>query len=155
MPGTPNIAVYPPALSVAAPLLAVALEWAVPLGLLPAAGSGVILLPGLGVLAGAGVLAWTGVRAFQAAETNVDPRQPALALVHSGPYRVTRNPMYLGMVLVQLGLALTFSLDWALFGAGVVWTLLHACVVLPEEAYLTDRFGDAYRAYLASTRRWL
>ncbi|MFW8593509.1 methyltransferase family protein [Cribrihabitans neustonicus] len=155
MERAPNIAVYPPAVSVAAPLLAVALEWAVPLGLLPAAGSPAILLPGIAVLGGAGLLAWSGVRAFQAAETNVDPRRPALALVRGGPFRVSRNPMYLGMVLFQIGLALTFSLDWALPGALGVWAFLHFGVVLREEAYLTSRFGQAYRDYLAKTRRWL
>nr|WP_239113369.1 isoprenylcysteine carboxylmethyltransferase family protein [Shimia biformata] len=106
-------------------------------------------------LVGAGALAISGDRAFKAAGTNVDPRQAALTLVRTGPFRVTRNPMYLGMVLLQLGLALTFSLDWALLGAVCVWLILHFGVVLREEAYLVSRFGDAYRDYLSETRRWL
>ena len=151
----PDIAVFPPAVSVLAPLTALALEWLWPLALLPQAGTGMILIPGLLLLLGAGWLAFAGERAFQAAGTNVDPRQPALTLVRTGPYRLTRNPMYLGMVLLQLGLALTLSLDWALFAAPLVWALLHFGVVLKEETYLSNHFGKDYLSYLEQTRRWL
>ncbi|WP_136440996.1 methyltransferase family protein [Pacificoceanicola onchidii] len=151
----PAVGVHPPLLSVAAPVAAVALEWLVPLGVLPAAGSLVIVIPGLGLLGLAGWLAVSGEKAFRRAGTNVDPRQAALVLVQDGPYRFTRNPMYLGMVVLQVGLALTFSLDWALLGAIMVWTILDRAVVVREEAYLTERFGEAYRGYLAQSRRWL
>lgn len=151
----PNIAVYPPAVSVIAPLVAIALEWLVPLGLLPAAGTLAIVVPGIVLLGLAGWLAVSGERAFRAAGTNVDPKQPVLKLVRSGPYRFTRNPMYLGMVLLQVGLALTFSLDWSVLGAALVFVLLHFGVVVREEAYLTDLFGQDYQAFLTQTRRWL
>ncbi|MBE1292807.1 MAG: isoprenylcysteine carboxylmethyltransferase family protein [Rhodobacteraceae bacterium] len=151
----PNIAVYPPAVSVIAPVTAVALEWLVPLAVLPAAGTFTSVVPGVVLLGAAGWLAMSGARAFRAAGTNVDPTQPVLKLVRSGPYRFTRNPMYLGMVVLQLGLALTFSLDWAVLGAAVVFVLLHFGVVLREEAYLTDLFGADYQAFLTQTRRWL
>ena len=155
MTAGPDIAIYPPTVSVAAPLVAVALEWLVPLDILPPVGSLTVLVPGVLLLGVAGALAVTGSRAFNAAGTNVDPREPALALVRTGPYQFTRNPMYLGMVILQLGLALTFSLDWALFGAVCVWAVLHFGVVLREEAYLSAGFGEAYSSYLAQTRRWL
>lgn len=151
----PSIAVYPPAVSVFTPVAAIALEWLVPLGLLPAAGTLICVVPGVLLLGAAGWLAVSGTRAFQAAGTHVDPKQPVLKLVRSGPYRFSRNPMYLGMVVLQLGLALTFSLDWAVLGAAVVFGLLHFGVVLQEEAYLTDMFGADYQAFLAQTRRWL
>ncbi|MFY0660415.1 MAG: isoprenylcysteine carboxylmethyltransferase family protein [Shimia sp.] len=151
----PNIAVYPPVVSVIAPVAAIALEWLVPLAVLPEAGRLLLVVPGVALLGGAGWLAMSGTRAFQEAGTNVDPKQPTLKLVGTGPYRFTRNPMYLGMVLLQLGLALTFSLDWAVLGAVAVLVLLHYGVVLREEAYLTDLFGQDYQAFLAQTRRWL
>lgn len=151
----PAVGIHPPLLSVAAPVTAVALEWLLPLGLLPRAGALAIVIPGLALLGLAGWLAISGERAFRKAGTNVDPRQASLALVREGPYRFSRNPMYLGMVVLQLGLALTFSLDWALIGAVVVWAVLDRAVVVREEAYLTERFGEAYRAYLAHSRRWL
>lgn len=151
----PDILVYPPALSVAAPVVAIGLEWVFPVAWLPSPGHPATTVSGIGLLAAAGWLAVSGERAFRRAGTNVDPRDAALCLVRDGPYRFTRNPMYLGMVLLQLGLAFAFSLDWALLGAVVVWAVLHFGVVLREEAYLTERFGDAYGHFMNSTRRWL
>ncbi len=151
----PDILVFPPLVSVAVPLAAVALEWLLPLGILPAAGTPAILLPGLALSGLALWLAVSGAQAFKRSGTKIDPRDEALVLVTGGPYRFTRNPMYLGMVTLQLGLALTFSLDWALFGAAVVWAVLHYGVVLREETYLTDKFGKPYVKFLSERRRWL
>ncbi len=151
----PKIAVFPPLVSVVVPVAAMALEGLAPLRVLPSVGTGLILLPGIALLLLAGWLAISGARAFKKAGKNVDPRQPALTLVTDGPYRFTRNPMYLGMTVLQFGLALTFSLDWALFGALIVWALLHYGVVLREEAYLTELFGAPYEDLLKTTRRWL
>lgn len=151
----PKIVIFPPLVAVATPALAALLEWLLPLNLLPKVGNAIILQPGLLVLAVAGWLAISGVRAFKRGGTNVDPRQPALVLVRDGPYRFTRNPMYLGMVVLQIGLGLAFSLDWAMFLAPAVLLILHFGVVLKEEAYLLELFGDPYRAYLKETQRWL
>ncbi|SLN44455.1 hypothetical protein PSA7680_02256 [Pseudoruegeria aquimaris] len=153
-PDTPAIRLYPPALSIAAPLLAILLEWLLPLGWLPT-GFGLASLIGLALMAAAGALAMSATRAFAAEGTEVDPRSPASALALSGPYRFTRNPMYLGMVLLQIGLALTFSLDWALPLAALLWLALDLAVVRPEEAYLHATFGAAYGAYCARVRRWI
>lgn len=154
-PKGPEVLVHPPLVSVVAPALAIVLEWLVPLSVLPPMGTWYLLLAGLVLSGVAGWLAISGERAFRKAGTNVDPREPALVLVRQGPYRFSRNPMYLGMVVLQVGLALTFSLDWALIGAPLVWALLHFGVVLREEAYLSDRFGAAYSDYLSQSRRWL
>ena len=152
---TPDIAIFPPTLSVLAPVAAVVMEWVAPLGLMPARWTLWSVLLGAVILGVSGWLAVAGERAFKKAKTNVDPRKPALVLVREGPFRLTRNPMYLGMVLLQLGLAFTFSLDWALLLTPVVWSILHFGVVLREEAYLTERFGEAYRQFLGATRRWI
>ncbi|MEZ5912846.1 MAG: isoprenylcysteine carboxylmethyltransferase family protein [Paracoccaceae bacterium] len=151
----PDILFYPPLASVLAPAAAIALEWLAPITFLPAFPSPIALIAGIALLALAGALAIGGTRAFAGAGTNVDPRSPALRLVESGPYRFTRNPMYLGMIVLQLGLALAFSLDWAMIGAAVLWFSLHFGVVRREEAYLSARFGAPYGAYLARTRLWL
>lgn len=151
----PDILVYPPLASVVAPLVAVALEWLAPLSLLPAPFAFWSVAIGLALVCASGALAMSGTRAFQAAGTNVDPKSPALTLVETGPYRFTRNPMYLGMVLLQLGLAALFSLDWALVLAPVLWAVLHYGVVLREETYLSAKFGAPYDAFLERTRRWL
>jgi protein-S-isoprenylcysteine O-methyltransferase Ste14 len=152
---TPNILVFPPALIIAAMLLVVALEWLAPIRLLPPPGRPWMVAGGAALLALAAWLGIAGNLAFRRAKTNVNPRRPALVLVENGPFRWTRNPMYLSMVTVLLGLALAFSLDWGLIAAPVVWAVLNFGVVLREEAYLKARFGAAYGAYLARTRRWL
>ena len=129
----PDILVFPPTASVVAPVLAIVLEWAVPLGLLPPRWTAWSIVVGVMLLGLAGWLAVSGEKAFKRAKTNVDPRKPALVLVREGPFRFTRNPMYLGMVTLQLGLAFTFSLDWALLLAPLLWAVLHFGVVLRDD----------------------
>lgn len=150
----PNILVLPPLVALGAAVLAIVLEWLAPLGWLPPRGSALVAI-GVVILVVGVLIAVSGMRAFKQAGTNIDPRQPALKIVRDGPYRFTRNPMYLGLVLLQPGLALAFSLDWALLLTPIVWAILHWGVVLREEAYLEEKFGDPYRDLLASTRRWL
>ncbi len=151
----PDILFFPPLLSLVVAAAAIAAEWVVPLGLLPAAGSGWSIASGLVLILGAGALAAGGTRAFRQAGTHIDPRQSALHLVQDGPYRIIRNPIHLGMVILQLGLGLVFSLDWAVLGAVILWACLHWGVVLREEAYLSHKFGAPYDEYLTQTRRWL
>ena len=151
---SPDILVFPPLASIIAPLAAIALGWAIPFGLLPPAFGLWSTVLGIVIMVLAGALAFGGARAFKAAGTNVNPRSPALRLVETGPYRLTSNPMYLGMVILQIGLAFAFSLDWALIAAPVLWVVLHYGVVLREEAYLTAKFGAPYEEYLQRTRRW-
>ena len=101
------------------------------------------------------VIALSGILAFRRAGTHVEPHKPSLVLVGEGPYRFTRNPMYVGLILLMLGLSLIFSLDWGVLIAPLFALVLHHGVVLREEAYLSQKFGDAYRAYLERTRRWV
>src|SRR5438067_8359211 len=87
-------------------------------------------------------LAWPALRTMRAAGTNVNPAKPALLIVRSGPYRFTRNPMYLALCLVQTAIAF-FLNDWItlLFVVPLV-IVLHFGVILPEERYLDARFGE-------------
>ncbi len=112
-------------------------------------------LPG-GLLMLAGVaLTITGARTFRAADTPVRPFEPSSALVTSGPFRYSRNPMYLGMVLALCGTAV-------LFGSLAPWVVppLFMAVIRhffigPEEILMEQTFGERYRAYRDSVRRWL
>ncbi|GGE46376.1 methyltransferase family protein [Actibacterium pelagium] len=151
---TANILVFPPSVSVAAPAFAGLMEWLLPYGILPAPG-GSMLVAGVLLMLLAGGLAVSGTRAFKRAKTNIDPRQPALVLVNDGPYRFTRNPMYLGMITLNLGLTLAASLDWGLLTTPLLALTLHFGVVLREEAYLKTKFGEPYAMLLKRTRRWL
>jgi protein-S-isoprenylcysteine O-methyltransferase Ste14 len=92
---------------------------------------------------------------FQAAGTNIPPNLPATALVVDGIYRRTRNPFYLGMTLVFLGLSVAAGSVWAIgLVVPLVW-VINTGVIAREERYLERKFGDAYRAYKAGGRRWV
>jgi protein-S-isoprenylcysteine O-methyltransferase Ste14 len=110
-----------------------------------------------GVLGGALAAALDGgaMRRFLRARTAMEPWKPASALVTGGPYRLTRNPMYLGMACLYTGLALAFGLLWSLALLPVVLVLVDRFVIVREERYLERRFGDSYRNYRAQVRRWL
>ena len=76
-------------------------------------------------------------------------------ILDSGPFRVSRNPLYLGLIALELGLALLWPSFWALLLTPVgVWMLWWGAVV-PEERYLSAKFGADYDQYRARTRRWL
>lgn len=148
-----DILFFPPTLSILAPLLAIVLGFLFPLSILPPIG-GINLLLGVGIMAGSGALAITATRSFSKAGADVNPKTATATIVRSGPFRFSRNPMYLAMILLQIGLALTFSLDWALLLAPALALALHFGVVRREEAYLTRKFGRPYIDYMQQVRRW-
>lgn len=92
---------------------------------------------------------------FLRSRTNALPFRPASAFVVRWPYLRTRNPMYLGMTAVTLGLALVTGRLWWLVSAAAAWLAMDRFVVPREEAYLERRFGDAYREYKDRVRRWV
>jgi protein-S-isoprenylcysteine O-methyltransferase Ste14 len=102
-----------------------------------------------------GYLAHRAQLAMQRAGTNILPTRPALALVTTGPFERTRNPLYLAAIGVYLGVALWVDGLAPLILLPVVWILLDWGVVRPEERYLAATFGGAYVAYCARVRRWL
>jgi protein-S-isoprenylcysteine O-methyltransferase Ste14 len=125
------------------PQLEFTLPWRTPLAL-------AIALAGVAVAA-------AGVVAFRRRRTTVDPRTPerASAIVEDGVYRISRNPMYVGMFAVLIGWALILS-SWAgvaMLPAFVIY--MNRFQILPEERALSDRFGDAYLDYTRRVRRWL
>jgi protein-S-isoprenylcysteine O-methyltransferase Ste14 len=114
------------------------------------------LATGLVVAAGLGVIA-LAIAQFARARTTIDPLHPAAAstLVSGGVFRVTRNPMYLGLALVLAGLALWLGDGGsALLVAGFVAYITRFQIV-PEERALRAHFGEAFEAYAARVRRWL
>jgi protein-S-isoprenylcysteine O-methyltransferase Ste14 len=83
------------------------------------------------------------------------PMNPTTALVTSGPYRLTRNPMYLGMAFLYVALAFAFGVMWALVFLPAVLVVVDRFVIVREEPYLERKFGQAYREYRSRVRRWL
>jgi protein-S-isoprenylcysteine O-methyltransferase Ste14 len=92
---------------------------------------------------------------FRRTGQNENPWKPSPRLVARGPFRITRNPMYLQMVLVCVGIAVILPSVWILLLTPLCAWVLHRFAILPEEAYLERRFGDEYRAYKRRVRRWL
>jgi len=119
-------------------------------------GGGVALARiGFGILiVGVGLATW-GIVTFRRARTAVIPHHAASQLVASGPYRFTRNPMYVGLTIVYTGGAVVLNSAWPLILLPVVLIVLAHFVVVREEQYLNDAFGDEYAAYRSRVRRWL
>jgi protein-S-isoprenylcysteine O-methyltransferase Ste14 len=141
------------AATVAAGMVAVAL-WVGPVLNLPMA----LRMGGALALAAMGAcFDLAGIWAFRKAKTTVNPMAPqrSAKLVANGVYRMTRNPMYLGLVLILLGLALYLASPWALLGPLAFAAYITRFQIFPEERALTAHFGAAYTAYCAQVRRWL
>jgi len=108
------------------------------------------------VLFGAfGLLVPLASRTFRQHNTTINPYGRAATLVSSGPFRYSRNPIYLGLLLVVVGCAFALNSAWQLGAAVLLLLLLHFGVVLREERFLAATFGDAYRDYTRRVRRWL
>ena len=100
-------------------------------------------------------LAGSALVAMKAAGTNVNPSKPALTIVGSGPYRFTRNPMYLALTLLQIGAAFLLNDAITLLFAAALALIFHCGVILREERYLEAKFGEEYLALKRSVRRWI
>lgn len=96
-----------------------------------------------------------GKRAMKQAGTNINPLQPATSLVTTGPFRFSRNPLYLSLTLLFAGLSLILNSLWGLIALAPVLAILHFGVILREERYLEAKFGESYRQYRTQVRRWL
>jgi protein-S-isoprenylcysteine O-methyltransferase Ste14 len=142
----------PPLVYLASILIGLGLHWAVPL---PMTAARWPALWGAALVASSLLLFGYAVTRFRAAGTPVPARKPTTAIVTTGPYRFTRNPIYLAFSLLQLGLALLVGSWWLLATLVLAFALMHWIVVPREERYLEARFGDEYRRYKASVRRWL
>jgi protein-S-isoprenylcysteine O-methyltransferase Ste14 len=106
------------------------------------------------ILAGI-TLAASFVGAFRRAGTPVDPGKATRAIVTTGPYRLSRNPGYLGMALAYAGIAVLTGALWAFVVLVPVLIVVDRGVIAREERYLESKFGEEYRRYKARTRRWL
>lgn len=95
------------------------------------------------------------VAALHRADTAVDPRRATTAIVTTGPYRLTRNPGYLGMTLVYAGIALLAGALWPFATLVPALVLMDRAVIAREERYLERKFGADYDAYKRRVRRWI
>jgi protein-S-isoprenylcysteine O-methyltransferase Ste14 len=128
------------------------LQWIAPRPIMPSTGrywlGGILLVTGV-------FLAMRGRRVMERAGTNVNPTLPSTALVASGPFRFSRNPLYVALTFMYVGLSLLANALWVLVLIVPVMVLMHYGVVRREERYLEAKFGDAYRDYRSRVRRYL
>jgi protein-S-isoprenylcysteine O-methyltransferase Ste14 len=149
---TPGVVAPPPLIYLGGLAIGFGLEAILPGGSFPA-----VVSWGLGgILVGAGaVLQGSFVTWFRRAGTPVPPYAPTTALVTDGPYRLSRNPGYLGFTLMYAGIALLADAPWVLLPLPVVLVVMQRGVIVREERYLERLFGQEYLDFRARTRRWL
>jgi protein-S-isoprenylcysteine O-methyltransferase Ste14 len=150
------VRVFPPAVPLLTILAGVGLDRLWPLRFpfgLPAPGryviGGAIVV---GAILGLGLYAVIVVRRSGQSE---NPWKPTTEILDSGPFRLTRNPMYLHMVLACIGFAIILNNVWVLLLVPLCVLALHRFAILPEEAYLERKFGEKYLSYKRRVRRWL
>ncbi|HYA14120.1 MAG TPA: isoprenylcysteine carboxylmethyltransferase family protein [Syntrophales bacterium] len=123
-----------------------------PIGILPKVISRVIAFLCAGITA---ILAVWSIVWFRRAHTSLLPIKPSTALVTTGPYQFTRNPMYVSLAFLYAGLGLWFDVFWALVLLPVVIVIVRHYIITAEERYLEQKFGEEYLRYKARVRRWL
>jgi len=152
-PETAQVLIRPPLAWALAVLAGLVLDWLAPLPFLPEDWPAGLLGAVVFVLALA--LAIWAIDTMTRAGTNVPTNRPTTAIVESGPYRFTRNPIYLGMFGGLIGLGIAFDNPWLLLLMALFALVIRYGAVDREEAYLERMFGDAYRGYRRRVRRWL
>jgi len=149
---SPRVVVFPPLLFGGALAIGLAFHWIWPAHPLPSLPARVV---GLALIVASGLLARSGEAAMKRAGTNIRPDQPTLALVFDGPFRFTRNPLYVALTGLYVGIALLVNALWPLLFLIPVLGVLRWGVVAREERYLEAKFGEPYRIYKARVRRWI
>lgn len=150
------VRVFPPAVPLLTVVLGVGMNWVWPVHLGFEAGPYTRYWVG-GLVIAAAVLGFGlwAVLLVRGSGQSENPWKPTLSIVERGPFLVSRNPMYLQMVLVCIGLAIMLWNVWVLVLTPLCAWLLQRYAILPEEAYLERKFGDVCLAYTRRVRRWL
>ncbi len=110
---------------------------------------------GVPLMLAAGLIVATAFRALGRAKTTFDVRKPTTTIVAEGPFRYSRNPMYLSLTLLYMGLAVLINSLWILLLLLPVMIVIQNSVVKREEQYLERKFGETYLRYKAQVRRWI
>ena len=149
-----GVRVIPPVVFLGGLAVGYLIQWMRPIPILPPWGSLAVRIVGV-VAIGLGFwVMLSAVALFRRLKTPPEPWEPTTNLALDGPYRFTRNPMYLGMALVLGGLALAGNALWPLVALVPVVIIIRTQVIAREERYLEAKFGDEYRAFKARVRRW-
>jgi len=147
---------FPPGIPLLTVLLGIALNHLVPVSItfgLEALAR--YIIGGVIILSAIGFLGLRAVLLFRKEGQNENPWKPTPAIEVRGPFRITRNPMYLQMVVVCIGIGVILANGWIFLLTPVVAVLLQKLAIEPEERYLEGKFGQEYRCYKSRVRRWL
>jgi protein-S-isoprenylcysteine O-methyltransferase Ste14 len=147
---------YPPPLAFAIPwLVGWLLDRVNPMRILGPNGRASSWLVGIGLMVlGIALMFWAAAT-FQRAGTAVSPFKPSTALVRHGPYRLSRNPIYLADTAIYIGASILANTFWPLLFLPVALVLLYLTVIRREERFLSYKFGPAYEEYRRQVRRWM
>lgn len=152
--GTAGVIARPPLLYGGFLIAGLALEWLWPLEAFSTLPRERSVIFGAGLAASGIAVAVAAFRRFQAVGTNIPTWQPTTALATDGIYRLSRNPIYLGLTMIYAGIAVALASFWPLLLLVPLLAVVQYGVIAREEAYLEGLFGESYRAYKARVRRW-
>jgi protein-S-isoprenylcysteine O-methyltransferase Ste14 len=149
---TPGVIAFPPLIYAGPLALGLLLNAVAPINFLPPSLTWWLGLPliGSGLVVGA-----AAIGTLRRAGTNVNPNAPATALVTDGPFRFSRNPIYLAFTLLYGGITVVANDLWAVLPLPIILAVMQRGVIEREERYLDRTFGTPYRQYQARVRRWL
>jgi protein-S-isoprenylcysteine O-methyltransferase Ste14 len=148
----PGVIAKPPTIYLIAMVIGLALQWVLPLPIMRLAAR---LWIGIAIIVMGLLVMVAAVKEFRKLQTPEDTNLPTTTLVISGPYRHSRNPMYISLTLLLSGIGLALNSWWVLLMLVPVMIIMQAGVISREERYLEQKFGQAYRQYKTSVRRWL
>jgi len=151
-PDNANVIAHPPLIYGAALAIGLILQVMYPIAFLPpqvTVGVGVALSVVSGVIVG------SAIRALSHAKTPFDPLKPSIAIVTDGAFRYSRNPMYVAITLLYLGIASLVNTLWLVLLLVPLMVVIQRGVVAREERYLERKFGDEYLRYKRQVRRWV
>ncbi len=152
VPDNANVIVLPPLIYGVALVLGMVIHFLFPISFLP---TNLGRWLGVPLALAAALIVASAFRALGRAKTAFDVGKPTTTIVSDGPFRYSRNPMYLSLTLLYMGLAVLINSLWILLLIVPVIVVIQNGVVKREEQYLERKFGDAYLSYKAPVRRWI
>lgn len=147
-----SVKIHPPILTLIFIAIAYVANWSVPI---PFAVSSILRLIGFALVAVGFLFGVVAFLAFRKVRTTLDPHGKVSAIVTDGIYRFTRNPIYLGFLLMLIGFPLNSGSYWGILLAPIFVMSMNSLVIEKEEAYLEKKFKDVYTSYKSHVRRWL
>jgi protein-S-isoprenylcysteine O-methyltransferase Ste14 len=147
-----NVRIAPPILTLLHIIAALLLARLIPL---PLAVPSIVKYIGFALVVLGFLFGLGAVIAFRRARTTLDPYHPVSSIVTSGVYGFSRNPIYLGFLLMVIGIPLNFGTYWGMILAPIFILFCNKLVIEHEEAYLEKKFGERYTSYKSRVRRWI